>query len=244
MKKKYRLLEDDTITVDGRTLYQIEALRDFTDVRIGDKGGYVKSEDNLSHDGNCWVYDDAWVYGKAWVYGNAKVSGDALVCGKAEVSDDAVVCGNAEVSDDAVVCGNAEVYGKAEVSDDAVVCGNAEVYGKAEVYGYAWVFGNAEVSDDAVVCGNAEVYGKAEVSGNAVVRSMRDYVVFKNIWSSGRYFTYTRSNRMWKVGCFYGTGEELIKKAYKDSEVSGREYKRVVEYVEAMYADLENDKSK
>ena len=49
---------------------------------------------------------------------------------------------------------------------------------------------------------------------------------------------------MWKVGRFYGTGEELIAKAYRDSEVSGREYKRVVEYVEAMYADLENDESK
>ena len=36
---------------------------------------------------------------------------------------------------------------------------------------------------------------------------------------------------MWKVGCFYGTGEELIAKAYKDSELSGREYERVVNYV-------------
>ena len=47
---------------------------------------------------------------------------------------------------------------------------------------------------------------------------------------------------MWKVGCFFGTGDELIAKAYKDSEVSGREYKRIVEYVEAMYAALDKDK--
>ena len=39
---------------------------------------------------------------------------------------------------------------------------------------------------------------------------------------------------MWRVGCFYGTGEELIKKAYKDSEISGREYERVVNYVESL----------
>ena len=37
---------------------------------------------------------------------------------------------------------------------------------------------------------------------------------------------------MWRVGCFYGTGKELIAKAYKDSKVSGREYERVVKYVE------------
>lgn len=49
---------------------------------------------------------------------------------------------------------------------------------------------------------------------------------------------------MWRVGGFHGTGEELIEKAYKDSKVSGREYERIVKYVEAVYADLEKDNSK
>ena len=86
-------------------------------------------------------------------------------------------------------------------------------------YFEAWVYGNAKV------CGNAKVLGNA------------DYIVFKNWWSSGRYFTWTRSNNMWSVGCFYGTGEELIKKAYQDSEKSGREYERIVKYVESILAD-------
>ena len=94
----------------------------------------------------------------------------------------------------------------------------------------AWVWGNAEV------CGNAEVWGNAKVSGDA------DYIVFKNWWSSGRYFTWTRSNNMWSVGCFYGTGEELIKKAYADSEKSGREYERVVRFVESILEDEKNEK--
>lgn len=202
MEKKYRLLEDDTITVSGRTLYRIEALRDFADVEKGSKGGYIESEDNLSHTGECWVCGDAWVYGDARVYG------------------------------DACVYGSARVYGDAWVYGNACVYGNANVSGNARVFGDACVYGEARVYDNAMVCGNAKV------SGNA------DYYVGKNVWSSGRYFTYTRSNRMWKVGCFYGTGEELIEKAYKDSKASGREYERVVRYVEAMYADLEKDKSK
>ncbi len=37
---------------------------------------------------------------------------------------------------------------------------------------------------------------------------------------------------MWAVGCFYGTGEELIKKAYKDSKISGDHYKAYVDFVE------------
>ena len=48
---------------------------------------------------------------------------------------------------------------------------------------------------------------------------------------------------MWYVGCFYGTGEELIKKAYKDSKKSGLEYERIVHYVEDVLKS-ENDGNK
>ena len=75
MEKKYRLLENDTKKVNGRTLYRIEALKDFAGVKKGYKGGYVESEDNLSHKGNCWVYGNAWVFGNARVYGDAWVYG-------------------------------------------------------------------------------------------------------------------------------------------------------------------------
>ena len=135
MEKKYKLT-DETINLCGKKLCRIKALKDFEDVKKGDKGGFIEDEHNLSHDGN------------SWVYGNARVYGNALVC------------------------------------------------------------------------------------GNIKIENNFDYIVFKNWWSSGRYFTWTRSNDMWKVGCFYGNGEELIKKAYKDSEFSGRQYERIVKYVE------------
>ena len=102
-------------------------------------------------------------------------------------------------------------------------------------YGDAWVYG------DATVRGNAKVRGNAVVRGNATVGKSADYIVFKNWWSSGRYFTWTRSNNKWSVGCFYGSGEELIAKAYKDSEKSGREYERVVKYVNDILKEEDND---
>ena len=129
---------------------------------------------------------------------------------------------------------NLPQYGNAWVSDDARVSGDAKVYGDARVYGNAEVSGNAVVCVAARVYGDAEVNGNAEVSGNAEVKSIRDYAVFKNGWSSGRWFTYTRSNRMWRVGCFHGTGEELIAKAYKDSELSGKCYEAIVRAQEAI----------
>ena len=86
---------------------------------------------------------------------------------------------------------------------------------------------------------NLSSYGDAWVSGDAMIYGDADYIVFKNNWSSGRYFTYTKSNKMWKVGCFYGTGQELINKAYQDSEYSGKHYEAYVEFVEKL-EKLEN----
>ena len=88
--KKYELTEE-TVTVYGKTLYRIRAVRDFGSVKTGEFGGYIEKEENLSH------FDNAWVCGDAWVFGNARVCGDAKVYGNARVYDDAWVSGNAEV---------------------------------------------------------------------------------------------------------------------------------------------------
>ena len=99
-----------------------------------------------------------------------------------------------------------------------------------------WIEKEENISQlgDCWVYGNARVYGDALVYGNAVICNNNDYIVFKNNWSSGRYFTWTRSNDKWIVGCFYGTGKELIEKAYKDSKLSGDCYKAYVELIEKL----------
>lgn len=39
----------------------------------------MRKKENLSHDGNAWVFGDAWVYGNAQVFGDAWVFDDAQV---------------------------------------------------------------------------------------------------------------------------------------------------------------------
>ena len=224
MGKKYKLT-DETINLNGVTLYRIEALKYFGEIKKGDKGGFIESENNLAHEGDAWVSDNAHVYGNACVFDNSQVYGNAFVSGYAQVYGDAFVYGNAWLYDNTRVCGYARVADNARVYGDANVCDDSSVFGSACVYDNARVYGDALVRGYACVCGDAEISTDA------------DYIVFKNWWSSGRYFTWTRSNNMWSVGCFYGTGEELIKKAYKDSELSGREYERVVRYVESILAE-------
>ena len=228
---KYKLTEE-TKDFLGHKLHRIVCVTAFASVSVGDIGGWVESASNLSQDGDAWVCGDAKVYGDACVCGDAWVYGNAKVCDNAWVYGNAKVYGDAKVYDNAWVCDNAKVYG------DAKVFGDAKVYGYANVYDNAWVCDNSKVCGNAKVYGDAKVYGyakfcgDADVCGNADVCEITDFIVLKNSWSSGRYFTYTASNEMWKVGCFYGTGDELIKKAYKDSELSGKCYEATVKYVE------------
>lgn len=90
MNTKYELTSN-TIEYDGKTLYQIRALRDFNDVKAGDLGGWVESEKNLSDGGNAWVYENAMVFENALVYRNALVFGAARVFGDAQVCEDAKI---------------------------------------------------------------------------------------------------------------------------------------------------------
>ena len=239
MDKKYELIPSDK---EG--LYRIKALKDFNDVKKGDIGGYVEGEKNLSQYDDCWIYDNAQVcdnavvIGKAIVCGNARVYDNAQIWGNARVEDNAQIYDNAVVISKAIVCGNARVRNNAQVCDNAIVRDDARVFANAQIYDNAVVVGNARVCDNAEIGGkariggNAVIQGNAEVSGDAIISSDKDYIIFKNWWSSGRFFTWTRSNNMWKVGCFYGTGEELIAKAYKESEEKGREYEKIVKYAE------------
>ena len=138
MNRKYELTTE-TRSFDGRILHRIK--------RIEDEliGGWIESENNLSQEGDCFVYDNAMVYG------------DAEVCDNAVVFDNAKVYGRAIIGNDAEVSGNAMVYG------------NSKVFGNARIYGNAMVYGNSRVFGEAMVCGEAKVWDEAEVSDENII---------------------------------------------------------------------------
>lgn len=55
------------------TLHRIRATVSFGLVEVGELGGWIEKEENLSHDGKAWVWGNAKVWGNAEVWGNAKV---------------------------------------------------------------------------------------------------------------------------------------------------------------------------
>jgi carbonic anhydrase/acetyltransferase-like protein (isoleucine patch superfamily) len=180
INKKYELT-DETVKFAGRTLYRIKALKDFQNVKTGDLGGFIESEENLSHEGDCWIsgkakvlnnariIDNAWVTERAVVKDNALVSDEAFVSGFARVTDEALVSDQAWVTDRAIVENKARIAGTARVMCNALVTDNTQVIDDAWVSGKAWIKDKAIVKDNAWVTDNSIIMHNRIVGKNEEV---------------------------------------------------------------------------
>lgn len=143
MEKKFELTENYVVNESGTKLYQIKCIKTFKYAKEGGLGGYIEKEENLSQEG------DAWVYGNARVYGDARVLGNAQVYGNARVAGDARVSGAARVYGNAVVFGAAWVSGDACLKSNADHCG-FDCFGSSNRHTHAYLTGDNTVE---ITCG-------------------------------------------------------------------------------------------
>lgn len=124
-EKKYVILENETLEHHGKTLYRIQALKDFSDVKAGDKGGWIEREKNLSQEGDCWIYDDSRVCDWATVSENAKI------LNLSEVSDLATIIGKSVINRESDIIGN--VFVKDTKISNLIVSDYTEFVGDFEI---------------------------------------------------------------------------------------------------------------
>ncbi|QLB42459.1 MULTISPECIES: hypothetical protein [Mannheimia] len=176
--KKYCLIESDKGD-DKQKLYQIQALRDFTtsdghEVKVGDLGGFISGEHNLSQEGNCWVANSAEVWDQAYVSENAYLGGFSRLYDQAQLYGNArVTRGN--IGDNVKIYGNAQVSVKGQISDHVEIFGNAAVCGKnTRICGSVKIFENARVGGNAIgkiwISDNAQIYGNAQIEANCHIK--------------------------------------------------------------------------
>lgn len=67
------------------------------ELQIGDRGGYIEKEVNLSTDGNAWIYDNARVKENAFIGDNARVYGNVCLAGNARLLEYGVLWDNVEM---------------------------------------------------------------------------------------------------------------------------------------------------
>lgn len=121
--KKYELTsETKTIITEKGTVsvYRIRALVDISEeVKAGDLGGWVESENNLLQSRSCWIFDDSVCYDNARIYGNAVLRNNSVCCEEAGLNGDAVINGSC-------IKGEARVRVGATVKN-SIIGGTAEI---------------------------------------------------------------------------------------------------------------------
>lgn len=167
--KKYELTTEIFKSKNGEVLYRIKALKDFhidecnIDIKKGDLGGFISSEKNLSHNGTCWIHDDAKVYNEAIVKDDAQMFNNSAAFGFSELS------GSAVMFDDSWIGNSAKVFDLAEMHNGSSVYGNGRLCGNASIGGDACIMSNALVTDDSIIEGNACIAGSARIYGNTFI---------------------------------------------------------------------------
>lgn len=172
MTKKYELTsktrEINFVDMNGKracaTLYRIRALKPIHfsnggNIKAGEMGGYVQSEENLSQK------DNSWISGKAVAMENARVKDNARISFYTRVQGNAILQDNAKALHHSIICDNAIIKDNAIVSSNGVIKGNAVISNFAQVKN-GLVCGNAKVCDNAVISTNNYVNGNALVRGN------------------------------------------------------------------------------
>lgn len=141
MERKY-VLTNETMREKGRILHRIQAVRSFGDIEEGEPGGWIEKESNLSHEGDCWVDDEAMVYDNASVNNNAKIKENAVIKGDVKIMDNSIIRGNAKVMENAIIREDVEVM------DDAVIGGHVELKKHVIIGGNSLLIGNSIIDND------------------------------------------------------------------------------------------------
>jgi NDP-sugar pyrophosphorylase family protein len=118
LKSKYVLVQPTIIK--GIKVYRVKATKDFGNVKMGDVGGYVQSENNLSKEGLCWIYDNAMVLENAKLRGNARLRDKAVIEGNSIVEDISIVRDNSYISGSSRIKGCTLVSGRTHIFNSLV----------------------------------------------------------------------------------------------------------------------------
>lgn len=90
--RKYQLVPEDGMY----RLYALEGIPQ-AGVKIGDKGGLIAQDGQLSHDGACWVAEGASIRDDVHVFGDALIEHGANLRYDAEIGGNAIVTDRSEV---------------------------------------------------------------------------------------------------------------------------------------------------
>ena len=228
--KKYELVHNDWIEIVDAShkkhiLFRIRAIRDFDDVKEGDYGGYVESEDNLNQYDDSWLYSDAvrisnntkaWgdarVYGRAKLYNSAEVCDYAVICDLVKLHEDCKVHGRAKLYGNVYVGGISDISGKCEINGTCVdIRGNVKLMGNVYVAGYVSMDG-VVIADNNVTIEGEDIY----IGGHVLLRDSMNVRDHAYITSNDDFISVTNMGEKRLLLSAYMTKDQVIMVNYNN----------------------------
>ena len=193
--KKYELIDEYFYYLDRKgnrvKVYQIRALRDIylkgkLIVKAGERGGFVESESNLSHEGSCWLFDksraieQSMVRENAILRDNATVSGNAIIQGNATMIDFSSLRQRATLMDEAIMSKNASLVEDSAALGESVLTDDCCAGGSVLINGNSYIGGKAKLSGQDVCLTDCRILNNATINGKHVI--MQKVTVADNVF--------------------------------------------------------------
>ena len=156
--RKYEMT-NITMEYEERTLYRIRALKDFSDVKAGDLGGWVETEYNLSQEGNCWIYDEAKCMDNARMYHNSAMYNNSVMCDFSEMH------GCSEMHNYSAMYDNSRMY------NCSAMYHNSRMYNDSKMYNYSTMFDNSAMYNNAVMLDNSKMFENSRMYRNSRLKN-------------------------------------------------------------------------
>lgn len=183
-KAKYKLIRAGKMRIhrtnEESRFYQLQALRDIPKygVKAGDLGGYVTDKYILSHEGSCWIADNAQVIGNVSISEDAYVGGNAVVWVyslflEIRPSSPIFLKGNIQIKDDAFVESCYDRSKRNFISSifqgNAIVSGNAKLMNVYRIHGSPKIYGEVVLKGTELIAGNSEIHGNANIGSGVTI---------------------------------------------------------------------------
>lgn len=231
--KKYELT-NFTMGFEGRTLYRIRALKNFSDVKAGDLGGWVQSVKNLSQEGNCWIYDEAMCMDRARVCDDCAMRDFSAMFGNSRMHDNAVMVDDTMAFDCSTMWDNSIMFGSSKRYDNSVMRGDSKMHDCSTISGHSEMLGDSEL------CGDSELKEEEKLFGK-LVSKVDKFIDVNN--SKGRMVTGVLKNGkiLYNVGCQNEITKEIfVSRIYnEDGEIKEhpyrKEYLKIIDMIELYF---------
>lgn len=170
--RKYEFVEGDTFYCrwNNCNYRRIRAVKDFGSVKKGQLGGYIGHGSLLSHEGDCWLADEALITDQVIIQDNAWVGGYADIRHSCTIKDDAVVSGYA------TLCGpSLTIYGRAIISGSCHILHDSRIGGTAHIEGFTEVMSARDLVEGYY--DRNWIMGTLEAGRNEITEMRRQFIL-------------------------------------------------------------------